>query len=153
MWCPIRLLCSVRALLAVWGMGSMLSSLPYFLAYFGSVILLAASFLTAYVAITPHKEFSLIRDGNTAAAFQLVGTFIGWTIPMAVVIGFSHHLIDMVVWGVVSLITQLLIFFVISRILFRGIEARISDNCNASGLFVGGVGVAFGILQAGCMVP
>lgn len=61
---------------------------------------------------------------------------------MAVVIGFSHHLIDMIIWGVVSLVTQLLIFFVISRILFRGIEARIGNNCNASGLFVGGVGIA-----------
>lgn len=131
----------------------MLSTLPYFMAYFGSAILLAGGFLAAYVAITPHKEFALIREGNTAAAFQLVGTFIGWTIPMAVVIGFSHHLMDMMIWGVVSLVTQLLIFFVISQILFRGIEDRIRDNCNASGLFIGGAGVAFGILQAGCMVP
>lgn len=131
----------------------MLNSLPYFLAYFGSAILMAVIFLTAYVAITPHKEFALIRDGNTAAAMQLVGTFIGWTIPMVVVIGFSHHITDMVVWGAISLVTQLIIFFVISRILFRGIEARISENCNASGLLVGGLGIAFGLLQAGCMVP
>jgi putative membrane protein len=131
----------------------MLGSLPYFLTYFGSAILMAVVFLTAYVAITPHKEFALIRDGNSAAALQLVGTFMGWTIPMTVVIGFSHHITDMVVWGAVSLITQLVIFFVISRIVFRGIEARIGENCHASGLFVGGVGMAFGILQAGCMVP
>lgn len=130
----------------------MINTLPYFLAHFGLAVLLAAGFLAAYVAITPHREFALIREGNTAAALQLAGTFAGWAVPMAVVIGHSVNLLDMLAWGLVSLVTQLLVFFATSRI-FRGIEARIAQGCNASGVFMGGAGLCFGILQAGSMVP
>ena len=130
----------------------MFETLPHFLAYFGLAVLLAIGFLAAYVTITPHREFALIREGNTAAALQLTGTFAGWSIPMAVVIGHSVNLLDMLAWGLVSLIAQLVVFFAVSRV-FRGIEARIGENCNASGLFVGGTSLCFGVLQAGCMVP
>lgn len=132
--------------------GYMFNTLPYFLAHFGLAALLAAGFLAAYVAITPHREFALIREGNTAAALQLVGTFAGWAIPMAVVTGHSVNLLDMLAWGLVSLVAQLLVFFVVSRA-FRGIEDRIAERCNASGVFMGGTALCFGILQAGCMVP
>lgn len=130
----------------------MFNTLPHFLAYFSLAIALAVGFLAAYVAITPHREFALIREGNTAAALQLVGTFAGWSLPMAVVISFSVNLLDMLAWGLVSLVTQLIVFFAVSRV-FRGIEDRIRDRCNASGLFIGGTSLCFGILQAGCMVP
>lgn len=130
----------------------MFNTLPYFLAHFGLAVALAAGFLAAYVAITPHREFALIREGNTAAALQLTGTFAGWAVPMAVVIGHSYNLLDMLAWGLVSLVTQLLVFFVVSRV-FKGIEGRIAERCNASGVFMGGAALCFGILQAGCMVP
>ena len=130
----------------------MFDTLPFFLAHFGLAIALAVGFLAAYVAITPHREFALVREGNTAAAVQLTGTFAGWAVPMAVVIGHSVNLLDMLAWGLVSLATQLLVFFVISRA-FRGIEGRIGEGSTASGVFMGGAGLCFGILQAGCMVP
>ena len=65
------------------------ATLPHFLAYFGAAILLAVAFITLYVMITPHRELALIRDGNSAAATQLVGTFLGFAIPVAMVIGHS----------------------------------------------------------------
>lgn len=130
----------------------MFNTLPHFLAYFGLAVALAVGFLVAYVYITPHREFALIREGNAAAALQLIGTFAGWSLPMAIVISHSVNLSDMLAWGLVSLVTQLIVFFAISRA-FRGIEARIGEKCNASGLFVGGMSFCFGILQAGCMVP
>ena len=45
-------------------------------------ILIAAAAL--YIMLTPHKEISLIRDGNTAAAVSLGGVLIGLAIPLAV---------------------------------------------------------------------
>lgn len=127
-------------------------ALPHFLAYFGVSIILALVFLAAYVAITPHKEFSLIKAGNTAAATQLVGSFLGFAIPVAVIIGHSLTILDMVLWAVTALIIQLIVFFVISKFA-PAIEKRIEENCVASGLFIGGTSMAFGILQAGCMIP
>ena len=129
------------------------ATLPHFLAYFAAAIALAVAFITLYVMITPHRELALIRDGNSAAATQLAGTFLGFAIPVAVVIGHSVNIPDMLLWGAVAAIVQLFVFFIISRLLFKGIEQRITDNCSASGIFIGGIGLGIGILQAACMVP
>ena len=129
------------------------ATLPHFFAYFGAALALAVAFLAIYVLITPHKELTLIRDGNSAAATQLTGTFLGFAVPTAVVIGHSVSIPDMLLWGAVAAVVQLVLFFAISRLLFTKISNRISENCMASGIFVGGMGLGIGILQAACMVP
>lgn len=128
-------------------------TLPHFFAYFGAAIALAVAFLFLYVLITPHKEMALIREGNSAAAVQLTGTFLGFCIPVAIVIGHSVSIPDMLLWGAVAALVQLAVFFAISRLLFREVSQRITERCAASGIFVGGVGLGAGILQAACMVP
>ena len=128
-------------------------AMPHFLAYFAAAVGLAVTFLALYVLITPHKEFALIRAGNSAAAVQLTGTFLGFAVPMAVVIGHSVNIPDMLLWGVVAALVQAAVFFIISRLLFKAISERIAERCVASGIFVGGMGLGFGILQAACMVP
>jgi putative membrane protein len=128
-------------------------TLPHFLAYFGAAVVLAVAFMAIYVVITPHREFELIRGGNNAAAIQLTGTFLGFCVPVAVVIGHSVSIPDMLLWGAVAALVQLLVFFLISRLLFRSISQSITDQCAASGIFVGGMGLGIGILQAACMVP
>lgn len=128
-------------------------TLPHFLAYFAAAIALAVAFLFLYVLITPHKEMALIREGNSAAAVQLTGTFLGFCIPMAIVIGHSVSIPDMLLWGAVAALVQLAVFFSISRLLFKGVSQRITERCAASGIFVGGIGLGIGILQAACMVP
>ena len=128
-------------------------TLPHFLAYFAAAIALSVAFLLVYVTITPHREFALIKEGNSAAAAQLTGTFLGFCVPVAIVIGHSVSIPDMLLWGAVAALVQLAVFFVISRLLFRSISQRIADRCVASGLFTGGMGLGIGILQAACMVP
>lgn len=130
-----------------------IGALPHFLAYFAAAVALAVAFLFVYAMITPHKEFALIRDGNSAAATQLTGTFLGFAVPVAIVIGHSVSVPDMLLWGAVAAVVQLVTFFVISRLLFKAISQRITDQCTASGIFVGGMGLGIGILQAACMVP
>jgi putative membrane protein len=129
------------------------AALPHFLAYFAAGTLLAVAFLFVYAMITPHREFALIREGNSAAALQLAGTFIGFAIPVAVVIGHSVSIPDMLLWGAVAAVVQLVVFLVIARLLFKSISQRITERCVASGVFVGGMGLGMGILQAACMVP
>lgn len=130
-----------------------LGTLPHFLTYFGVAMALAAAFLALYAMLTPHREFTLIREGNSAAAIQLVATFLGFAVPVALVIGNSVNLIDVLMWGAVAAIVQLLVFVVIARFLFPAISARIAEGCKASGIFVGGIGLGVGVLQAACMVP
>lgn len=130
-----------------------IASVPHFLAYFAAAVALAVLFLLVYVTVTPHREFKLIREGNSAAATQLTGTFLGFAIPVAVVIGNSVSIPDMLLWGGVAAIVQLAVFLIISRLLFKSISDRIAEDCVASGIFVGGMGLGVGILQAACMVP
>lgn len=128
-------------------------TLPHFLAYFGSAVALAVVFLFLYSMATPHKEFTLIGEGNAAAATQLTGTFLGFAVPVAVVIGNSVSIPDMLLWGAVAAVVQLVVFVVISRLLFKEISKKITEDCMASGIFVGGMGLGTGVLQAACMVP
>lgn len=130
-----------------------IAALPHFAVYFASAAALAAAFLYLYSLATPHREFALIGEGNSAAAIQLTGTFIGFAIPLATVIANSVNLLDMVLWGVAAALVQLLVFVAIARFLFRAISDRIAEGCTASGQFVGGIGLGVGILQAACMVP
>ncbi len=129
------------------------SALPHFLAYFGAAVALAVGFLAVYSISTPHREFALIREGNTAAAVQLTGTFLGFCVPVAVVIGNAVSIPDMLLWGVVAAAVQLVVFVVISRFLFKAVSQKITEDCMASGVFVGGIGLGIGVLQAACMVP
>ncbi|MBB5712902.1 DUF350 domain-containing protein [Sphingomonas xinjiangensis] len=128
-------------------------TLPHFLAYFAAAAGLAVAFLAAYVLITPHREFALIGQGNTAAAAQVTGTFLGFAVPVAMVIGHSVSIPDMLMWGAVAAVVQLAVFLVIARLVFRAVSQKIAEDCMASGVFVGGMGLGFGVLQAACMVP
>lgn len=127
-------------------------TIPHFIAYFFVAVLLAVGFLTAYVTITPNKEFKLIREGNSAVALQLVGTFIGFVVPMAFVIGNSVNLLDVVLWGIVALLVQAVTFWAIVKF-FKGISDRIAEGCVSSGIFTGGISFGVGVLQAACMIP
>lgn len=131
----------------------LVDTVPHFLAYFAAAVGLAVAFLAVYVLITPHREFALIGQGNTAAAVQVTGTFLGFAVPVAMVIGHSVSIPDMLLWGAVAAVVQLAVFFVIARLVFRAISQKIVEDCLASGVFVGGMGLGFGVLQAACMVP
>lgn len=131
----------------------MISALPHFLLYFGTAIALAVAYLAVYVRVTPHAEFGLIRMGNSAAAAQLSGSFLGFAIAMAAVITHSVSIPDMIVWSIVALVVQLAVFFVLTRVVFRGAERGIVENQVSSGVLIGAFSLAAGILQAACMVP
>ena len=127
-------------------------ALPHFFAYFGASIVLAVLFLFIYQLITPQREWQLIREGKAAPAISLMGAFLGFAIPMAIVISHSVSMIDMAMWGAVVLVVQLAVFFIIEHV-FKGIAAKISEDCISSGVFLGGTSLGIGILNAACMVP
>jgi len=127
-----------------------LSGVPAFAAYFIAAILLCVAFVLAYTAITPNKELELIREGNTAAAIEVGMSLIGFSIPLASAIYHAGNLIDCLVWGVVALVAQLAAYL-LARLAHRNLPAGIAKNDIASGVFVGCVSLAAGILSAACM--
>ena len=121
-----------------------------FLIYLAISAALLAIFLAIYVRITPYREVALIREGNIAAAFSLSGTVIGMAIPLANAIEYSVNPIDMAIWGAIALLVQLLVF-VIARITLPHIAEDIPAGKQASGIFLGAISIAAGILNAACM--
>ncbi|HUL68316.1 MAG TPA: DUF350 domain-containing protein [Burkholderiaceae bacterium] len=127
-----------------------LSGLPLFAAYFGLALVLLGAFVLIYLRITPYHEISLIRSGNTAAAASLGGAIVGFVLPVASSIENSVSLGDMLVWSVISLVVQLLAF-VIARAVIPTISKNVEEGQLASGVFLGAVAIALGLLNAACM--
>jgi putative membrane protein len=127
-----------------------LTLLPNFLAYFAIAILLAAAFLTTYVHLTPHSEFSLIRANKPAAAISCGGAFIGFVIPLASAIAHSVGMIDCVVWGVIAYVIQLLTFYA-ARLVVSELPARIERDERAAATFVAALSIGVGVINAACM--
>lgn len=127
-----------------------LAGLPYFAAFFGVSLLLLTLCLALYVVITPYPEIRLIREGNAAAAASLGGAIIGFALPLASVVVNSVSLLDMLLWAAVALFVQLVAFAGV-RLMVPAISKNVRDGQVSSGIFLGAVAIALGILNAACM--
>ena len=121
-----------------------------FLLYLAASLVLLAIFISIYIWITPYRELTLIRQGNLAAAASLSGTVLGFAIPLSNAIAQSVNIAEMGMWGVIALVVQLLVFFVVTRIL-PDIARDIPAGKVAPGVFLGAVSLATGMLNAACM--
>jgi len=97
--------------------------------------------------LTPHKEITLIRDGNTAAAVSLGGVLVGLAIPLAVSLKASTTLIELALWGVAITLVQLLVFRLVD-ILLRGLPKRIQDGEMAAAAMLVGAKIATALILA-----
>ncbi|RON10974.1 hypothetical protein BK659_01710 [Pseudomonas brassicacearum] len=123
-----------------------------FVSYIIGAALLFAIFQFVYTRITPHKEFELIRSGNTAAAIALSGAIIGFAIPASNVIAYSVSLLDFAVWALIAAVVQLLAFLMTSLVL-KGTSERIRNGEIAAAIYVAAVAISVGLLNAACMTP
>lgn len=90
-----------------------------------------------YTLLTPHREITLIREGNPAAAVSLGGVLVGLAIPLAISLTASTSIIEIAIWGASTVVVQLLIFRIVDMIL-RGLPQRIQEGeISAAALLVG----------------
>src|SRR4051794_34668070 len=80
-----------------------------------------------YILLTPHKEISLIRQGNVAAAVDVGGMLVGLAIPLAYALKASTTLTDLGLWGLATVAVQLLVFRLVDLVL-HGLPKRIQDG-------------------------
>ncbi|MBI2380617.1 MAG: DUF350 domain-containing protein [Gammaproteobacteria bacterium] len=124
-----------------------LTDVPTFLSYFGLAVLLTVLFVVIYTALTPHSEWSLIKDNKPAAALAFGGGLVGFVLPLASAIAHSINLLDCLVWGLVACAVQLATFFGL-RLVIRDLPGRIARDEIASGIFVAFAAIAAGLLNA-----
>jgi len=124
-----------------------ISGLDDFVAYFAMALALVAVFLRVYTWVTPYREIALIRQGNVAAALSLSGALLGFVIPLASAIAHSVAWWDMLFWGAVALVVQLVWYFAV-RMIVPNLSQDIPAGKVAQGLFLGAGSLAVGILNA-----
>lgn len=127
-----------------------LASLPLFVKYFFTALLLFAVAASVYVHLTPHAEFKLIREGNAAAAIALGGALIGLALPIASTIIHSINFVDMVIWASVAVILQGVVYVLCAR-LMGNLSSDIQKGSIAQGVLLASVAVCVGIINAACV--
>lgn len=131
---------------------SLANSFFSFATYFGAAVALTALFVLIYVWTTPHNEFKLMREGNGAAALGLIGTLLGFVIPLALVISVSGSLMQATIWGAGALLVQTIGQFG-ARLLFPNLSTDIVAGKYSAAIVQSGIALSLGILQAACWVP
>ena len=127
-----------------------LAGLPAFLLYFSLAMALLGLFIAVYVAVTPYKELTLIREGNAAAAISLGGAVVGFVLPLARAVAQSVSALDLVVWGLVALVVQVVVFFVVGKLVPRFADA-IKDGRTSAGILLAALAIGVGLLNAASM--
>ena len=128
----------------------MLNELPWFIAYMATAVALTLFYVVVYIRVTPHPEIKLIRENNLAASLAFAGSLIGFCLPLASAISNSLSLVDCAVWGIVALIVQIVVFYLVCLPIPK-ISERIEKGEIASGLWLGVSSLAGGILNAASM--
>ncbi|WP_431854877.1 DUF350 domain-containing protein [Azospirillum sp.] len=126
------------------------SGLPVLLLHFIATVLLFLGGVAAYVAVTPLRERELLASGNQAAGIVLGGTVVALAIPLAATLVTSLTLIDIVIWGVVALVLQIVTFGV-AVLLFRDLRTMIENGNVAAATTLAALQLAIALLNAGAM--
>ena len=134
-------------------LNSFQSGFPVFLLWTSAAGLLLLLASSIYILLTPWKELALVKNGNGAAGLALSGAIVGLAIPIASCLASSTTLVDLVLWGSVALLLQLLTYRVIDMLL-RDVPDRIqSDEAGAAIVLVASkISVAL-LLAAGLWDP
>lgn len=119
-------------------------------AHLGLTLGLLAAGATVYALLTPWREVNLIRQGNPAAAVAFAGVLVGLAIPLAVSLSVSTSARDIAIWGVATVVLQLLAFRVVDLIL-TGLPQRIQDGEVPAAVLLVGAKIATALILAAAL--
>lgn len=120
---------------------------PITLMHFAVTVAILFAAAAIYVALTPHREITLIREGNAAAAVSLGGVLVGLAIPLAVSLKASTTLVELALWGAATMVVQLLIFRLVDIVL-RGLPRRIQEGEMAAAAMLVGAKLSTAVILA-----
>ncbi|MBN8607770.1 MAG: DUF350 domain-containing protein [Caulobacterales bacterium] len=123
---------------------------PDFIIQLGVALGLFITSLIIYVIMTPHKELDLIRAGNPSASLAFGGVVVGLAIPLGSCLAHSFGVWDLLIWGVVTLLIQLLAFRFADMFL-RGLPRRIAEGDVAAAVFLMSVKIGLALILSGAV--
>lgn len=123
---------------------------PTTMAHLGVTLALMISGAIIYALFTPWKEITLIRQGNAAAAVAFSGVLVGLAIPLAVSLSVSTSINDIILWGVATVVIQLLAFRIVDMIL-TGLPQRIREGEVAAAVLLVGAKLSTALILAAAL--
>jgi putative membrane protein len=126
---------------------SFISGFPILFTHFLTTIAVFLTALTLYMVVTPHKELKLIKNGNLSASVSLGGVMLGLAIPLAFCLAGSVNVADIVIWGLVILLLQLGVYFLLD-LFFKGLSTSIQEDKLAPAITLSAMKVSIAILNA-----
>ena len=127
-----------------------LNSLTEFLIFFVAAAILTILFTVIYWRVTKHDEFKLIKENSVAAAIAFSGSIIGFALPVVSVMLNSVGVVEMILWSIVALIVQIIVYFLV-RLPMPRISERIEANEVSAGIWLGAASLVGGMLNAASM--
>ena len=103
-----------------------------------------------YALLTPWKEIALIREGNAAASVAFAGVLVGLAVPLAVSLSVSTSVRDILIWGVATVVLQLLAFRIVD-LLLTGLPQRIREGEVSAAVLLVGAKLATAVILAAAL--
>ncbi|MGQ7278861.1 DUF350 domain-containing protein [Brevibacillus thermoruber] len=130
-----------------------------FLAYLAVTLPLMGFGIFVFAVTTPYREYDLIREGAQtddpqkvaaakAAAHDLGGKIIGLALVLASAIFHAVSLWDLVIWGIVGTVFQVLVFYLFEWLTPFKVVSEIPKGNISVGIFTSRLSIAAGLLMA-----
>ena len=123
---------------------------PTTVAHLGVTLGLLVVGAVIYALLTPWKEITLIREGNAAASVAFAGVLVGLAIPLAVSLSVSTSVRDILIWGVATVVLQLLVFRIVD-LLLTGLPQRIHEGEVSAAVLLVGAKLATAVILAAAL--
>ncbi|MFT3995848.1 MAG: DUF350 domain-containing protein [Asticcacaulis sp.] len=132
-----------------------LANFPAYLMFLGTGFVVWLVGLTAYLWITPIRELEEIRKGNIAVAIHFLAVSLALALPIQSVGQSTFNVGDIVLWGGVGILSQILLHLVI-RLFWKTLYARLTDpanekGCIAAALALSALSLVVGMLNAAAL--
>ena len=129
---------------------SFVKGFPDFLMQAGVTLGLLLVGCVLHVLLTPMKEMRLIKEGNVSAGISVAAVIVGLAIPMAACLATAATIYDILIWGAVAILLQLLAFRV-ADLLLRDLPKRIERDEIGAALVLAGVKLAAAMVMAAAL--
>lgn len=139
-------------------MGAQWANIVNFLTYLAIALPLLGVGIFLFMLTTPYKDHQLIADGDDtdrvkacaaqAAAYDLGGKILGLSIVLASAVFHAVSYVDLVIWGLLGAIFQVVIFYIFELVTPFTVTKEIPQGNVAVGIFSAFLSVSTGLLLA-----
>ena len=126
---------------------SFIAGIPFLLLHFSLTLAMLALGAVIYVMLTPYHEIELIRDGNIAASISFAGVLVGLAIPLAFAMAASVNAFDIIIFGAVTIVLQLLAYRLTDLVL-KDLPNRIIDGEISAAITLVGIKLSISAINA-----